>query len=154
MAWTRSGSRIKAEPDARPITFFAGHPILISMRFTPSCSAIRAASAIIFGSQPAICSPTGASLCKLDAIFFISVRTLVSMAWLATISLITKPPPARRTAARNGLSVIPDIGAKTTSAMLFSPERPKIWSRTYLMPGSMPQGQPSCPELCLKIRHN
>ena len=80
MRFTRSGSRIRADPDTLPVTFLAGQPILISMRLTPNCSAICAASAIICGSHPTICKPIGASLRKSAEIFFISVRMSVSMA--------------------------------------------------------------------------
>ena len=73
-------------------------------------------------AHPAICSPTGASLCRLDAIFFISVRTLVSMAWLATISLITKPPPAAQSWASMGEAAhYPNSKSKLIAAHSASP---------------------------------
>ena len=105
-------SRISAEPDSLPVTFFAGQPILISMKVAPRSAAMRAASAMICGSQPASCTDSGTSLTVSMRSLRISLRTSRRMAALATISVTTRPPPARRTARRNGMSVTPDIGAR------------------------------------------
>ena len=100
------------------MTFFAGQPILMSMKLAPSAAAMRAASAMTGGSQPASCTDRGASLTASVRNFRISERTSRRIAALAIISVTTRPPPARRTARRNGKSVTPDIGARTAACAI------------------------------------
>ncbi len=112
IAAAKCGSRISAEPDNFPVTLRAGHPILMSMKVAPRSTHIRAASAITGGSHPANWIDNGASASASIRNLRISLRTFANTAALATISVTTNPPPDRRTARRNGQSVIPDIGAK------------------------------------------
>jgi hypothetical protein len=50
---------MSAEPAALLHTFFAGQPMLMSMICAPASTLARAASAIICGSPPAICTMRG-----------------------------------------------------------------------------------------------
>ncbi len=52
-------SAISAEPAITLQTFFAGQPMLMSMICAPRSTLKRAASAIIAGSAPAICTARG-----------------------------------------------------------------------------------------------
>ena len=56
---TNASSLSSAEPASRLQTFFAGHPMLMSMISAPASTLRRAASAIIVGSKPAICTTRG-----------------------------------------------------------------------------------------------
>ena len=62
MRATRSSSRISAEPAQALQTFFAGQPMLMSMICAPWSTLWRAASAMIAGTVPAICTPIGCGL--------------------------------------------------------------------------------------------
>ena len=64
---TTSGYCKRAEPASLRFTFLAGQPILISIIWAPLSTLIRAASAISFGSLPAICTVRipGSSMCTI-----------------------------------------------------------------------------------------
>ena len=61
MRATSGSSCISAEPAITLQIFFAGQPMLMSMIWAPRSTLWRAASAIIFGSAPAICTEIGAT---------------------------------------------------------------------------------------------
>ncbi|OIQ64795.1 hypothetical protein GALL_536530 [mine drainage metagenome] len=109
-AWSRS--RINADPDWPPVTWRAGHPILISMISAPADSAMRAPSAIHLTSQPASCTTCG-------AIPVASHRSRdmgrpFTRSSLAVISETTSPAPSAAVRRRKGASVTPDMGARKT----------------------------------------
>src|SRR5579885_1379268 len=110
-----ASSRISAEPAWPFTTFFTGQPKLMSMIAAPRSSLSRAASAMTSGSQPASCTAMGCSSGQFSAIF-IDWREARIIAWLAIISDTTSPAPCFLTSRRNGRSVIPDIGARTTGS--------------------------------------
>lgn len=56
----RSSWRSRAEPEATLQTFFTGQPMLMSMMRAPLLALNTAASAIMAGSAPAICTEMGA----------------------------------------------------------------------------------------------
>ncbi len=107
---TRLSSFIRAEPAALLQTFFAGHPMLMSIICAPWAALKRAALASISGSPPAICTERGSgspvwSRRKRD--FRVCQRLLSAI----TISDTARPAPRRRHKSRNGRSVTPAIGA-------------------------------------------
>ncbi|CPN17488.1 Uncharacterised protein [Bordetella pertussis] len=59
MRTIRSSWRSSAEPDATLHTFLTGQPMLMSMMRAPLATLKAAASAIIVGSAPAICTEIG-----------------------------------------------------------------------------------------------
>ena len=59
IAIASASSAISAEPESRLQTFLAGQPMLMSMICAPRSTLKRAASAIICGSAPAICTAFG-----------------------------------------------------------------------------------------------
>src|SRR5690606_6697446 len=103
---------IRAEPAITLHTFLAGQPMLMSIIWAPLSTLYLAASAIILGSAPAICTELG----------------LTSPSWLArrrvlalpqrrelevTISLTAMPAPIFLQSWRKGRSVTPAMGATT-----------------------------------------
>ncbi len=109
-------SRISAEPAFCPTaTFFTGQPKLISTRSAPSPTAMRAASAIAWGSHPASCTAFGPPPPHTSAMRSV-LRFSRTIAQDAIISDTTMAPPCSRTSRRNGRSVTPDIGASTTGS--------------------------------------
>ena len=112
-------SRINAEPASPLTTFFTGQPMLMSIIAAPRSSLSFAASAISLGPHPANCIETGSSdMCH--AAFCSDWRVSRIMAWLAIISVTLRPEPKRRTSVRNGMSVTPVIGARTTGHSISS----------------------------------
>ena len=59
IAIASGSSAISAEPARRLHTFFTGQPMLMSITCAPRSTLKRAASAIIAGSAPAICTAFG-----------------------------------------------------------------------------------------------
>src|SRR5690606_34691036 len=59
MSATRGSLRSNAEPEATLQTFLTGHPMLMSIMCAPFLILNSAASAIMSGSDPAICTATG-----------------------------------------------------------------------------------------------
>src|SRR5690606_12331300 len=113
MRATRSSSRSRAEPDARLHTFLTGQPILTSMMRAPRAALNAAASAIMAGSAPAICTATGAispSWLRRRAVLTLSHRRGL----LAAISDTAWPAPSRLHNWRKGRSVTPAMGATST----------------------------------------
>ncbi len=109
-----AGSRISAEPAVAPlVTFFAGHPMLMSMMRAPSPASRRATSAIAAGSRPAICTAVPVSAAASSARAS-AEGARASISRLATISETTSPAPKSATRPRNGRSVSPAIGASST----------------------------------------
>src|SRR5690606_31836608 len=106
-------SRISALPASPLTTFLTGHPMLMSMIAAPRSSLSLAASAISAGLQPASCNETGSST-GAHAAFCRLWRVSRIIAGLAIISVTLRPDPYRRTNVRNGMSVTPVIGARTT----------------------------------------
>ena len=106
-------ARISADPAWPRTTFLTGQPMLMSMIAAPRSALSFAASAITAGSQPASCTAIGNSSGAVRAM--VSVRRAARIiAWLAIISETTSPAPWDVTKRRNGRSVTPDMGARTT----------------------------------------
>ncbi len=118
-------SRISALPAIWPIaTFFTGQPKLMSTMAAPWSTAMRAASAIAAGSQPASWIEVGwpvsaTSVCAMRKV----TRFSRTMAQLAIISDTTSPVPSARDSRRNGRSVTPDIGARITGVAITVPPK-------------------------------
>src|SRR6185312_15153513 len=141
MRAARPSSRISAEPAWPFTTFFTGQPKLMSISAAPRSALSFAASAMTRGSQPASCTAIGCS----SGQFFAMVsdwRVSRIIASLAIISETTSPAPCRFTSRRNGRSVTPDIGARSTGsvsgrgpiAMLISwaePSDAQLLSKSY-----------------------
>ena len=109
-----TSSRISAEPAAWPTaTFFTGQPKLMSIRSAPLATAIRAASAMASGSQPANCTEDGPPPATTSAMRMV-LRFSRTMAQEAIISETTSPAPSDFARARNGRSVTPESGARIT----------------------------------------
>ena len=109
-----AGSRIRLHPALCLEIFGTGQPIFTSTMSAPMPSTIRAASAIVAGSPPKICTETGRSSSVYSAYW--SVRSIPrTMPSLLTISVTTRPqPPCRFTRRRKLVSVMPAIGATTS----------------------------------------
>ena len=87
----------------------------MSIRSAPRAAAIRAASAIAAGSQPASWMALGLpSSPAMRRVAWFS-RTIAQE---AIISLTTRPAPSSRASRRNGRSVTPDIGARITGVSI------------------------------------
>ena len=94
----------------------------MSIRLAPNPSAMRAASAIAAGSQPASWIEFGPSP---------STPAIRKVAWFsrtiaqdAIISETTIPVPSRFANRRNGRSVTPDIGARMTGVSMVTARGP------------------------------
>ena len=97
----------------------------MSIRSAPRSTAIRAASAIASGSQPASCTEFGPVPGPASAISAMRSVDAFSrtMAQDAIISDTTSPAPSRRARRRYGRSVTPDIGARITGRSITTPPR-------------------------------
>ena len=110
MAATSGSFCISALPAWTLQTFLAGQPILMSISCAPRATLYTAASAICRGSLPAICtaatpsSPPKSLRCRVLAVF-------LNAGSLCSISPTAQPAPNARHSLRNGLSVMPAIGA-------------------------------------------
>ena len=120
-----TSSRISALPAICPTaTFLTGQPKLMSTMAAPRPTAIRAASAIAAGSQPASScreagDPSGSPAC-ISAMRRV-LRFSRTIAQEAIISETTSPVPRARATRRNGRSVTPDIGARITGVSITTP---------------------------------
>ena len=107
---TSSSSCISAEPAITLHTFLAGQPMLMSMIWAPLSTLWRAASAIIFGSAPAICTEIGAT-----SPVWLARRKVLALPYSSefdvTISETASPAPIFLHNWRKGRSVTPAIGA-------------------------------------------
>ena len=113
MAAAARSSRISAEPACWPTaTFLTGQPKLMSIRSAPCPTAIRAASAMAAGSQPASWTALGPS--SLTSAMRKVAAFSRTIAQDAIISETTRPAPRLRASLRKGRSVTPDIGARMT----------------------------------------
>src|SRR5690606_4746066 len=120
---TSSSSRISAEPAQALHTFFAGQPMLMSMMCAPCAALWRAASAMAAGSVPAICTLTGSGS-PAWSMRCTDLRVFQKRGSLVVISDTASPAPSRLHSSRNGLSVTPAIGARTTfGSMAWGPMR-------------------------------
>src|SRR5690606_2245047 len=103
-------SCISAEPAITLHTFLAGHPMLMSMICAPRSALYLAASAIIFGSAPAICTEIGSTSPS-----WLARRWVLALPYSSefdvTISDTATPAPSFLHNWRNGRSVTPAIGA-------------------------------------------
>src|SRR5437867_4044054 len=92
MRAARSGSSSSVAPAPVFVTFFTGHPKLMSTRSAPAASTIRAASAITAGSEPKIWIASGCS--SVATRRYPSVRSFrCSIPAQLTISEQTRPAP-------------------------------------------------------------
>jgi hypothetical protein len=126
---TSTGSRISADPAQALQTFLAGQPMLMSMIRAPCSTLWRAASAMISGSVPAICtligsgSPAWSMRCS-------DLRVFQKRGSLVVISDTASPAPRRLHNCRNGLSVTPAIGARISfGSMAWGPIRMRLLSQ-------------------------
>ena len=118
MRATRRSSRSSAEPAATLQTFFAGHPMLMSMMSAPSAALRLAASAMLAGSAPTIWTETGPAS-PLWSSRRTDLRDPHSEVSAVIISDTARAAPKRRHSWRNGRSVVPAMGA---SISLFGKE--------------------------------
>src|SRR5207247_712725 len=105
------GSSLRSADPARVLqTFFAGQPMLMSTICAPRSTLKRAASAIMSGSAPAICTEIGStSPARLARRRVFSLPH--SKEFEATISDTARPAPNLLHNCRKGRSVTPAIGA-------------------------------------------
>ncbi len=115
IARTSGSSCISAEPAARLQTFLAGQPKLISMIWAPSSTLRMAASAIIPGSPPAICTMRGSGSSRWISRFR-DLDVFHSRTSDVTISVAAIAAPMLLQRLRNGRSVTPAIGASASGA--------------------------------------
>ena len=94
-------------------TFLTGQPKLMSTKFAPWPTAMRAASAIAAGSHPANCTALGPPQPSTSAMRSVALFSR-TMAQDAIISDTTRPAPCCLARRRNGRSVTPDMGARMT----------------------------------------
>ena len=110
-AWSGSSSNVAPAPVF--VTFRTGQPKLRSTRSAPAASTMRAASAIVPGSEPKSWMASGCSSAATRR--YPSVRSLrCSMPAQLTISEQTSPAPNRRPCRRNACTLTPAIGARTS----------------------------------------
>ncbi len=107
----RARSLSKAAPDPPWTTLRTGHPMLMSTRSAPCPSTILAASAMVSGREPKICTARGRSSGQLRNSRWVAFWLRTSPSALI-ISVQTSAHPCSLARSRKGRSEIPERGAR------------------------------------------